>query len=98
MAAVHLEEDVACNRTEPRLGGQPAQTVGQGEPALGEPVAGAGRDCQVAVDLRDGGSRRQRPSDVAVAARLRQPDVAGAERVAQVERGRLPEAGIGLRA
>jgi hypothetical protein len=34
-----------------------------------------------AVGISDGGSRQQRLSDVAVAARPRQPDVAGAERV-----------------
>ena len=47
--------------------------------------------------FRDGGNRQQRPPDIAVAARPRQPDVAGAEGVAQVEQHRrLPEAGIDL--
>ena len=47
------------------------------------------------VGISDGGSRQQRLSDVAVAARPRQPDVAGAERVPQVEQHRrLPEAVI----
>ena len=50
-----------------------------------------------AVGISDGGSRQQRLSHVAVAAEPRQPDVAGAERVPQVEQHRrLPEAVIGL--
>ena len=62
------------------------------EPALGEPVVRTGRSRQAAVGISDGGSRQQRLSDVAVAARPRQPDVAGAERVPQVEQHRrLPE-------
>ena len=51
----------ALGRTGPRLGGQPAQTVGQGELALGEPVARSGRDRQAAVGIRDGGNRQQCP-------------------------------------
>ena len=75
----------------------PAQALVEGEPALGEPVALTGRDRQAAVGISDGGSRQQRLSDVAVAARPRQPDVAGAERVPQVEQHRrLPETVIGL--
>ena len=58
---------------------------------------GLARSRQAAVGISDGGSRQQRLSDVAVAARARQPDVAGAERVPQVEQHRrLPEAVIGL--
>ena len=45
----------ALGRTGPRLGGQPAQTVGQGELALGEPVARTGRDRQAAVGIRTAG-------------------------------------------
>ena len=61
-------------------------------------VVWTGRSRQAAVGISDGGSRQQRLSDVAVAARPRQPDVAGAERVAQVEQHRrLPEAVIGHR-
>ena len=41
---------------------------------------GLARDRQAAVGIIDGGRRQQRLSDVAVAARPRQPDVAGAER------------------
>ena len=71
----------AGDRTGPRRGDQPAQALVQGEPAaLGEPVARTGRDRQAAaVGISDGGSRQQRLSDVAVAARPRQPDVAGAD-------------------
>ena len=43
------------NRTGPRRGGQPAQALVEGEPALGEPVVRAGRDRQAAVGLSDGG-------------------------------------------
>ena len=48
-----------------------------------------GRDRQAAVGISDGGSRQQRLSDIAVAPRPRQPDVADAERVAQVEQRHL---------
>ena len=75
---------VASDRPGSRRGGQPAQTFVQREPALGEPVVRTGRDRQAAVGISAGGRRQQRPSDIAVAARPRQPDVAGAERVAQV--------------
>ena len=85
------------DRTGPRCGGQPAQALVQGDPALGEPIVRTGRDRQAAVGISDGRSRQQRLSDVAVAARPRQPDVAGAERVAQVEQHcRLPQAVIEL--
>ena len=63
------------------LGGQPAQAIVQGEPALGEPIVRTGRDRQAAVGISDGGSRQQRLSDVAVAARPRQPDVVEVDRV-----------------
>ena len=59
--------------TGPRRGGQPAQALVQSEPALGEPVVRTGRRRQAAVGISDGGSRQQRLSDVAVAARPRQP-------------------------
>ena len=58
----------ALGHTGPHLGGQPAQTVGQGELALGEPVARTGRDRPPAVGIRDGGNRQQCPPDIAVAA------------------------------
>ena len=88
----------AGDRTGPRHGGQPAQALVQGGPALGEPSrAGLAGGRQAAVGISDGGSRQQRLSDVAIAARARQPDRAGAERVPQVEQHRrLPEAVIGL--
>ena len=87
----------AGDRLGPRRGGQPAEALVEGEPALGEPVVRTGRDRQAAVGISAGGNRQQRLSDVAVAARPRQPDVAGAERVPQVEQHRrLPETVIGL--
>ena len=64
--------------------------VGLGKPALqGHPhgvVAGVADDL---IGISDGGSRQQRLSDIAVAPRPRQPDVADAERVAQVEQRHL---------
>ena len=96
--AEHAVFDAATSdRTGPRRGGQPAQALVQGDPALGEPVVRTGRDRRAVVGISDGGSRQQRLSDVAVAARPRQPDVAGAERVPQVEQHRrLPKPVIGL--
>ena len=46
---------------------------------------GLARDRQAAVGISDGGGQQQRLSDIAVAARPRQPEVAGAERVAQTK-------------
>ena len=92
--AEHAVFDAAAgDRTGPRRGDQPAQAIVEGEPALRRASradwpgpAGCGRH-----------QRRREPtaapSDVAVAARPRQPDVAGAERVRQVEQHRrLPKA------
>ena len=53
--------------------GHPVQTFVQCELALGEPVMRTGRDRQAAVGIPDGGGRQQRLSDIAVAARPRQP-------------------------
>ena len=64
----------AGDRIGPCCGGQPAQTLVEGEPAFGEPVVRAGRDRQAAVGITEAGSRQQRLSDVAEAARSRQPD------------------------
>ena len=50
----------ASDRTGPRRGGQPAQALVQGEPALGEPIVRTGRDRQAAVGISDGRSRQQR--------------------------------------
>ena len=86
------------DRTGSRRGVQPPQTLVQRALALREPVLRIGRDRQAAVGINNSGSRQQqRLPDVAVAARPRQPEVAGAERIAQVEQHRrLPQAVVGL--
>ena len=76
-----IVDATAVDRTGSRRGVQRAQAFVQRELALGEPVLRIGRDRHASVV--DGG-RQQRLSDIAVAARPRQPDVAGAERIAQV--------------
>ena len=87
----------ARDRTGSRRGVQPPQTLVQRALALREPVLRTGRDRQAAVGINDSGSRQQRLPDVAVAARPCQPEVAGAERIAQVEQHRrLPQAVVGL--
>lgn len=53
-------------------------------PAVREPFVGAGRNRRPS-GIGERAGRQERPADVPVAARARQPDVAGTERVAQVQ-------------
>ena len=92
--AEHAVFDASASNRHRPAPRRPAGAGPSAEPALGEPVVRTGRSRQAAVGISNGGSRQQRLSDVAVAAGPRQPDVAGAERVPQVEQHRrLPEGG-----
>ena len=84
--AEHAVFDAAADdRTGSRRGVQPAQTLVQREPAFGEPVVRTGRDRQARVGISDGGSRQQRLSDIAVAARTRPAITATSEPVTSFE-------------
>ena len=77
-------DDAPGDRFVARRSAQPAQPVVERSSAVREPFVGVGRNRR-AAGIGDRAGRHKRLPDVPVAARARQPDVAGTERVAQVE-------------